>query len=228
MNLLEYRLVIILATALGIGLGYAIVAYRKERIRVKMFEQHNKRTDYAKDKRPPVLYLRPFSADGIKETRISFRWGFTATTPIDSVEMKLDKHLKEIGPFYAIGNPDNPGTEIGAVRENFTNKEWQAAVLERMKEASMIIFRPSSSPGILWEFDQLLQNNYLLKTIIAVRKEEESEYAQFRKKVKSSLPNLPGMRNKEMYVGFNDEWTALYAFDIRDTSLYIKLSNAVI
>lgn len=122
-----------------------------ERIRTKKREQHKKKLQFFNDTRPLVLYLRSFNVDGLKEMKMDLPFGFTSQpVPINSFEMKLDRQINSIGKFYAIANPEKNDTELGAVRETLLNDEWKAAVLDKMKDAIIIIFRPSLSKGTLW------------------------------------------------------------------------------
>jgi hypothetical protein len=211
-----FRLVII--PILTLVIAYLI----NENFKEKKRKQHNKRVNFNSDIRPIILYLRAFSKDGLKTMNIPLPFGYSSQQfPIKSFEMKLDKQIQKIGKFYAIGHPLKNDTDIGAVRESFTNEEWKNAVLQKMKEAIIIIFRPSISEGTIWEFEQIIKYDYLKKTIIAIS-EDNIEYDHFKEFIKDWGPNLPLISSKEAYLCFDTESKVSTFFQLNSTPLFLK------
>lgn len=201
-----------------------VVFILNERIKTKKIGQHKKKLQFLNDNRPLVLYLRSFYVDGLKEMKMDLPFGFTSPPfPINSFEMKLDRHINSFGKFYAIANPEKKETELGAIRETFLNDEWKAAVLNKMKDAIIIIFRPSLSNGTLWEFVQLIKNGYLTKTIITI-KDDYREYIEFVKVVEPILPNLPLEIYDETFICIDNQSNVSIYDDIRETPIFMRFT----
>lgn len=83
------------------------------------------------------LYLRCFQSD--------------SNDVINGVEKKLCSLVKEYLPIYAIGNPFEVLPSTGATRIYATDKEWEESVRTMMKNSSLVIIKPSRTPGCLKE-----------------------------------------------------------------------------
>lgn len=90
-----------------------------------------------KDKRPPVLYLRPFSSDG------------------EQFEPLLSRLVHSIGPFVAAGKPGEALTTIGADRVYINPASWKTKVADLIKNSRLVILRMGESEGLLWELEQV-------------------------------------------------------------------------
>lgn len=190
----------------------------------KRKQQTRKEIDFKLDTRPPILYLREFSKDGLGEKTVKMPWGFKSYLPVSSFEIELERTIKLLGPFYAIGNPGETEKEIGAVRGYHPDGEWQNAVLAKMKEAKLIIYRPSISWGTVWEFSQLIQNSFLPKTVICVKAEEKTEYEYFLKMIEKWKKKFPALVFNTNYIYFDDELIPLVESDLRNTKIFKHLS----
>lgn len=138
--------------------------------------------------------------------------------------MTLANQAERIGRFYAVANPVKLEKEIGAVRERFSNDEWQTAVLKRMHEALVIIFRPALSYYTNWELEQLIINNYLEKTIVVARREEPSAYYEFLRRMSKMVKGLPiNIDSRELYICFNEDLTVTTSDHITNTKHFKKL-----
>lgn len=187
----------------------------------KKEKQRQKKIDFQDDMRPLILYLRSFMKDGLSTTHSRIFFNINSPEyPITSFEMKLDKEVNRLGKFYAIANPNSTETEIGAVRDTFTNEEWEKQVLKKMDEAIMIVYRPAETEGTLWEFDQILEHKHLTKTVIAVLKNEWNEYAAFERRFKSKLPKLPVLNTKVMFICFDTANNVYVNSDLSETVLF--------
>jgi hypothetical protein len=80
------------------------------------------------------------------------RW-LEATTP----EQESAAALSAVGPVVAVGRPGEPLHELGAARLYVAHEAWQGEVRSLMGRATLVVVRVGSSPGVLWEIDQVLE-----------------------------------------------------------------------
>lgn len=97
-----------------------------------------------RDKRAPVLYLRPFEAE----------------TVLTLQERLLARILeRDVGPFVAIGKPGERLPQLGAARmyeRDFAKdgRDWQVFVREMLLRAGLVLIVPGRSTGVAWEIAQ--------------------------------------------------------------------------
>lgn len=106
------------------------------------------------DKRPPVLYLRPFNVDN-------------AAAPANSPEEGLLTVLRGIGPVVSIGIPGERFQTPGTARLYVRDDEWQSAVISIMDHSAAVVLVMGSSTGIEWELRTIL-TNYDLRRVLLV------------------------------------------------------------
>ena len=82
------------------------------------------------------------------------------------LEENLAKIVAPIGPFVAIGAPNDPLPQLGAARAYFTNDAWQSAVIELVDRAQLIVTVAGPTRGIRWEFDTILRRNAWPKLLV--------------------------------------------------------------
>lgn len=138
-----------------------------------------------RDARPPVVYLRAFTDDGQLAVR-GHQWqdrvlgkGATLLT-LTSPEQELAFILRRVGPVIAIGRPGEPLPELGAARLYASHDSWQRTVLDMVERASMVLVRVGSSPGVLWELDQVLSRAQRSKVVILILGSPEEQAAGVR------------------------------------------------
>lgn len=102
-----------------------------------------------RDSRAPVLFLRAFTDDDLPDTAVT---GMTRT-----IEERLAKILKTIGPVICIGRPGEKHPELGAARFYVPDEAWQAAVEYFMQRAAAVVILVGVSRGVLWEVDNALK-----------------------------------------------------------------------
>jgi hypothetical protein len=124
-----------------------------------------------KDTRPPVVYLRTFDIDdNVVVDKVAPHLSVTGRKDID-MESFLEP-LNAVGPLISIAKP-GPGAEagiykIGAYRECFATKDWQATVTRWLEQAGMVIIAPGVSPGIKWELNEVKKRFTLDSVIILI------------------------------------------------------------
>lgn len=106
---------------------------------------------------PFVLYLRPFASTDAFKIRVRYGQG-VATYELEEV---LSKAVRPFGLLIALGGSVE---HVGAARIKSTDVNWQEAVTRLMRQALLIVMVPSARPGTLWEIQQLLAENWIVKT----------------------------------------------------------------
>jgi hypothetical protein len=130
------------------------------------------------DPRPPVLYLRAFYQESS-----AFAWGLKtamaryvhneklrdSNVPVygATFEQYLGATLTQgIGPFVALGNPDDPGSPEGAARLYAEDRDWQQEFLGLAESAAAIVMDLSSSKNLSWELATLRSHNWQCKLFV--------------------------------------------------------------
>jgi len=179
----------------------------------KQVQARARATALAADTRPPVLYLRPFSAD--ESPRAVFRrllsegiWMRFA-----SVEEQLALVLEPVGPLIAIGAPGEKLPTPGAVRRYVTEPDWKSLVSAWLAEARLVIVRPGLSEGVWWELRQVVDGGRPERLLILATRMRRRDYARFAELVRARLgKSLPpfeaiarwGIANG--FIRFDAEW----------------------
>jgi hypothetical protein len=118
----------------------------------------------ALDRRPPLLYLRSFLDE--KPDIVNVQTGYVYVDR--SLEMKLSRNFREVGPFVAIASPQDKLPKLGAARLTRTDDEWQGEVWRLMGEAQRIVALVGTSKWIRWEMGEIVARGYTAKTLFLV------------------------------------------------------------
>ncbi|MDH3638317.1 MAG: hypothetical protein OES09_07600 [Gammaproteobacteria bacterium] len=94
------------------------------------------------DHRRPVLFLRSFADE-------------TAAGPANTYEQVIHYTVSHIGPFVAIGNPDERLQGQGAARL-YLDEGWQSEVIRLMRSAEIVILWAAPTEGVQWELKQAI------------------------------------------------------------------------
>jgi hypothetical protein len=150
----------------------------------------------AHDRRPPVVYFRPFSADGdASEPIVSTSWR--------THEEQLATAMNDIGPFVAFGIPRESLPRIGAARLYAEDARWRGSALELMARAAIVLLRIGRGPGFWWEFTTAVRTLAPQKIVLVIPR-DEALYWEFRESSASCLPReLPVLGNwhKKKWLG---------------------------
>jgi hypothetical protein len=179
----------------------------------KQIQARARATALAADARPPVLYLRPFSAD--ESPRAAFRrllaegiWLRFA-----SVEEQLALVLEPVGPLIAIGAPDEALPTPGAVRRYVTDTDWKSLVSAWLGESRLVVVRPGLSEGVWWELRQVVERGRPERLLILATRMRRRTYAHFadlvRARLGKSLPPFEAIARWGMangFIRFDGEW----------------------
>jgi hypothetical protein len=125
----------------------------------------------AADKRAPVVYVRPFERD-----RECFVWGpkskygayhiWTIDSPrMKFAEITFEEYLqasvtKLIGPFVALGSPEDYMDPIGAARSYNKDDTWKDEFHQLAASAVAFLMEVGSSQNVSWEFQHIRQQGW--------------------------------------------------------------------
>lgn len=176
-----------------------------------------------KDHRPPVLYLRSFRADNAENpfalsSGKPFMDMVGVHLEVPTEEEDLSRVFSEIGPFIAVGSPDEKLPALGASRLYVANNEWQRVVGDLVAKCRFLVLRAGNSPGFLWELDKVVKSVPPSKVLLYLPfsrttnkrhpvNPASSAYEEFRKAVAPILPHpLPEAEGHGHFIRFGDDW----------------------
>ena len=149
-----------------LAIGGPQLVYLGRRLQIPSVEQLLK-----KDKRAPILLLRPFyhdrEQDAYSEKKFTGGW-FSSLNESLSIEYNLVKALNSRGPVVAIGKPGEKLPPLGAARMYTTDDQWQQKVLEFLDKAQLIVVILSFTPSVAWEIEQVTADRLLPKTVFII------------------------------------------------------------
>ena len=136
---------VILVVGGGFSIVIALPSAGRWLRRARRYWARSGETVLLADPRPPVLYLRPFGEEETILHEASERGQLT-------IEERLCRGFRYLGPPIALGQPDDNLPLIGAARL-YVDKEWQSTVSTLMARSALIIFQVGSKAydSLLWE-----------------------------------------------------------------------------
>ncbi len=144
-----------------------------------------------RDTRAPVLYLRAFS----QET-LGFTWGpkeemakytrapiYNQTWP--TIAVTLDEFLgdelsRDIGPFIALGNPEDLLPPEGASRSYADDANWKETFLQLAGGAALVLVQVSGSMNLLWELTEIRARGWYGKMFVITPPVPRPNWAHYR------------------------------------------------
>lgn len=169
------------------------------------------------DSRAPVVYLRPFGADGAEVARrMSSRVRIAPTERVvKTYEERLAHALRKIGPFVAIGNPAERLPLLGAVRMYAADEDWQARAGELIGRAAVVLLQAGEGHGLDWEVQYVTAHGTPERTILSLpldaKRSEPSRqerYDAFRRQCGRHFPRpLPETIAHCQFAYFDADWT---------------------
>lgn len=117
-----------------------------------------------------LLYLRPFEVDAVilPSPRLPWLSRFFLMRPFP---VRIEEELFDVAdgyrPLIAIGKPGTRGETAGGVayRTYLDDSAWQDFVLDKIRRAERIVMVLQTSQGVRWEFERILDQGALGKTI---------------------------------------------------------------
>jgi len=130
------------------------------------------------DSRRPVLFLRPFSqdeqvfaeAEGILHVPFSSALPFFARYRNRTLEQYLAEEIRrQIGPFIALGNPEDFVAPEGAARLYVGDARWKEQFCELSRRAAVILVVVGVSEHPAWELRYLKEAGYVRKLFVLTK-----------------------------------------------------------
>ena len=169
------------------------------------------------DSRAPVVYLRPFGADGAEiAKRVSSRVRIAPSERIvKTYEERLAHALRKIGPFVAVGDPAERLPLLGAARMYAADEDWQATVGDLIGRAAVVLLHAGEGHGLNWEVRHVIDRGLPERTILSLpldaKRSEPSRqerYAAFRRRSGDTFPRpLPEAIGHCQFAYFGADWT---------------------
>ena len=136
-----------------------------------------------KDTRPPVVYLRPFHQDydyfAFRDVDWATRFLSNLTVgrrqkyEIENLEEFLGEQISsDLGPFVALGSPEDYLPPEGATRTYADDRGWQEYFLDLAKRAECFIMQVSRSENLTWELSTLREMGLQEKLFILTSQEK--------------------------------------------------------
>lgn len=124
--------------------------------------------------RPYSLVLRSFSditpleAPGSLSINPGNEYFSVSWVEGSSILTNLTKALSKTGPVAVLGEIQfsNKGDVARAIQISSEDKDWQCKIDKLARGASLIVLVPSSSKGVVWEINYLVEHNMLEKTLV--------------------------------------------------------------
>ena len=147
------------------------------------------------DRRPPVVYLRSFTAD----KRLSRRpLAIGRVASFRSEEEQMVEALREAGPVFALGKPGERLPRLGASRVYVEEAAWRQQVLSWFEGAALVVMHIPASPtdGLVWEIERGLQLVERDRLVFVVTSSAGAEWlAQtLGERIPDTLPSLSSGR----------------------------------
>jgi hypothetical protein len=121
----------------------------------------------ARDRRPPVLFVRSF-ADDMLELEPRFEYFGRLFRKRLTLEEFVVGRVMSLGPVIAIGKPDEGLSPLGAAREYVFGPGWQARVSSLLDECSWVIGILGGTEGLRWEYEQILHRRLTRRFVVVV------------------------------------------------------------
>jgi hypothetical protein len=121
----------------------------------------------ASDRRRPVLLLRSFADERMSvDDAPTSGLTWSQMSSLARMEESIADQLRPFGPLVAIGKPGEALPQLGASRNYYADAEWQAAALELMREAVLIVVIAGVSAGLRWELEAIARAGHQSKLLV--------------------------------------------------------------
>jgi hypothetical protein len=178
------------------------------------------------DPRPPVLYLRAFNRETAMFADVSMKDLEKYTSDLQNrTAVTFEQYFaptitNTIGPFVALGGPEDYLPPEGAARTYEDDNSWQGQFTSLAKRAACILMEVDDSTNLEWELRSLRASGEQQKLFVLTRPREMRGWRNARirvgRKVYNLLGRLKGIRAVE-WVSFVAVTNQLgYAFPAED------------
>lgn len=141
------------------------------------------------DRRPPIVYLRSFQADGLFQPGTFFLVNdWLRTLSEKTAEYSLSTALAPFGPVVAIGRPAEEIPEVGAARIYVGDDHWRDLILDLLSEpGALAVIQAGATEGLRWELETVASKLRLEQILMFLpfglhwsRSRRNTDYAAFR------------------------------------------------
>ncbi len=137
------------------ALGYFLLIYARSHFQPKV------EALFAADARMPIVFLRSFADD----EKIGYQSADSALIDF-SLESSLAGHFSRLGPFVAVGAPEDKLPHLGAARAALSDDQWQGTVLGWMDRAQIIVLMAGITHWVNWELQTIVARGHAGKLIL--------------------------------------------------------------
>lgn len=166
----------------------------------------------AQDPRPPVVFLRSFLDDSLKQEAPKGDLLVRTVVPRNTVEEGVTMILRQLGPVVAIGRPGESLPELGASRIYVSDAEWQDQVSSWARRSRLVVMMVNhATPGTVWEVlhsrDHVGPDRFVLYFPPTIPN-RDGVYGEYREMMMTHLPKplLPYLGSAQ-FVRFEADWT---------------------
>jgi len=186
-------------------------------------------TELAKDPRPPVLYIRPFEREG--DTFVfgdKSKYGRYKTRFIDSSKMRWVMITFEdyfavairdlVGPFVALGSPQDSWAPAGAARTYAKDATWQDDFDRLVRSAGAILVEVARSQNLKWELEYIRKGEWHQHLFLVTR------HASYPRPLR--WPSLRWMRTgSELLFGVSPFSWSEFSAELRECGYRIDIDD---
>jgi hypothetical protein len=124
------------------------------------------------DERPPVLFIRPFNREEEIFAELSLtemrEYSSHVTTQVGAtLEQYLRNELsRQLGPFVALGSPEDYIPPEGAARDYAEDRDWRARFEQLAADAACLLMEVAESENLRWELQYLRETGLCRKLFV--------------------------------------------------------------
>ncbi len=182
------------------------------------------------DTRKPILFLRPFTQDGVQAyVHQTMKGAWAATKTGGRYEDMIRHAFRNMGPLLAIGKPGEKLPQTGAARVYFSSSDeqgWKQKVGELLADSQLVLLQIGGSPGLAWEVEQAVDTLASTPTCLVLciptprlgllglssrmlrKRKRKRMYQAFRELHGSKFPKgLPEDIGCDQFICFDQDWT---------------------
>jgi len=162
--------------------------------------------------RRPVLLLRSFDDDDRSLEGLLGRITARLSGNDSNFEQHLARQLRRVGPLVAIGRPGDAVVRLGATRTYVADDAWRDEFLRLVGLSRLFVWIAGTTPGVLWELEQLVSRISPRRLILALpylglsQAERRARWDRLREALAEKLP-LPAEVGRALFVCFDESWS---------------------
>jgi hypothetical protein len=160
---------------------------------------------------PPILYLRSFRFD----RHITSAPSDTLLPAGPTMEQKLVRALRPVGPVLAIGRPNERYPAPGALRFYVDDTHWREKVEAIVPLCQLVIWASGNTAGLRWEIEHIIETLPPHRLLLWVHtqvaysgRQRRKAWLKFIEAHGHVFPKpLPFDIRRVEFIAFDDDWT---------------------